>query len=32
MFDGYSQMKATHAVPDLVGAEERVNLTFRSGL
>jgi len=32
MFDGYSQMKATHAVPDLVRAEERVNLTFRSGL
>jgi len=32
MFDGYSQMKSTHAVPDLVGAEERVNLTFRSGL
>ena len=32
MFDGHSQMKATHAVPDLVGAEERVNLTFRSGL
>ncbi len=32
MFDGYSQMKATHAIPDLVGAEERVNLTFRSGL
>ena len=26
------QMKSTHAVPDLVGAEERVNLTFRSGL
>ena len=32
MFDGHSQMKSTHAVPDLVGAEERVNLTFRSGL
>ena len=32
MFDGHSQMKATHAVPDLVGAGERVNLTFRSGL
>ena len=32
MFDGYSQMKATHAVPDLVGAEQRINLTFRSGL
>ena len=32
MFDGHSQMKSTHAVPDLVGAEGRVNLTFRSGL
>jgi hypothetical protein len=25
-------MKSTHAVPDLPLAEERINLTFRSGL
>ena len=32
MFDGHSQMRSTHAVPDLPKAEERINLTFRSGL
>jgi alkylated DNA repair dioxygenase AlkB len=32
MFDGLSQMKSTHAVPNLPLAEERINLTFRSGL
>ena len=32
MFDGHSQMRSTHAVPDLPEAEERINLTFRSGL
>lgn len=32
MFDGHTQMKSTHSIPDLVGAGERVNLTFRSGL
>ena len=32
MFDGHSQMKSTHAVPDLPEALERINLTFRSGL
>ena len=32
IFDGHSQMKSTHAVPDLPLAEERINLTFRSGL
>ena len=32
LFDGASQMRSTHAVPDLLGADERVNLTFRTGL
>jgi len=32
MFDGYSQLRSTHAVPDLPMAEERINLTFRTGL
>ena len=32
IFDGHSQMKSTHAVPDIVEAEERINLTFRTGL
>ena len=32
IFDGYSQMKSTHAVPDMVAAEERINLTFRTGV
>jgi len=32
MFDGHNQMTSTHAVPDLEKAEERINLTFRSGL
>lgn len=32
MFDGHSQMTSTHAIPELIGAGERINLTFRSGL
>jgi len=32
MFDGHSQMTSTHAVPPLIGCQQRVNLTFRSGL
>ena len=32
VFDGHSQMKATHAVPDVIGGGERVNLTFRTGI
>jgi len=32
MFDGQSQLRSTHAVPDLPMAEERINLTFRTGL
>ena len=32
MFDGYSQMTATHSVPPLVGCKRRISLTFRSGL
>ena len=32
MFNGISQMNSTHAIPELLGAGERVNLTFRSGL
>tara|TARA_R100001377_G_scaffold17089_2_gene8579 strand:- start:720 stop:1301 length:582 start_codon:yes stop_codon:yes gene_type:complete len=32
IFDGQSQMRATHAVPNIEGASERINLTFRSGL
>ena len=32
IFDGHSHMKSTHAVPDIVGAEERINLTFRTGI
>ena len=32
IFDGASQMSATHAVPKLVGVNERINLTFRTGL
>ncbi len=32
IFDGHSQMKATHAVPDVVGGSERINLTFRTGI
>jgi|TARA_R110002020_G_scaffold202084_7_gene405097 alkylated DNA repair dioxygenase AlkB len=32
LFDGASQMKSTHSVPDLPLAEERINLTFRTGL
>lgn len=32
VFDGHSQMKSTHAVPDMIGAEERINLTFRTGI
>ena len=32
MFNGISQMNSTHAIPELLGAGERINLTFRSGL
>ena len=32
IFDGHSQMKSTHAVPDMIGAGERINLTFRTGV
>lgn len=32
IFDGASQMTSTHAVLDLVGARDRVNLTFRTGI
>ena len=32
IFDGKSQMTATHAVPPLKGTGERINLTFRSGI
>ena len=32
IFDGHSQMKSTHAVPDMIGAGERINLTFRTGI
>tara|TARA_R100000005_G_C4875749_1_gene129912 strand:+ start:28 stop:609 length:582 start_codon:yes stop_codon:yes gene_type:complete len=32
IFDGSSQMSATHAVPRLRGVGERINLTFRTGL
>ena len=32
LFDGKSQMTSTHSIPALEGANERVNLTFRSGL
>ena len=32
MFDGHSQMTATHSIPALIGCESRISLTFRSGL
>ena len=32
VFDGHSQMKATHAVPDVIGGGQRINLTFRTGI
>ena len=32
IFGGHSQMKSTHAVPDMIGAGERINLTFRTGI
>ena len=32
LFDGYSQMRSTHAVLPVEGAGPRVNLTFRTGL
>ena len=32
IFDGHSQMKPTHSVPQVIGTEERINLTFRTGL
>ena len=32
IFDGKSQMTSTHAVPPIIGAGERMNLTFRTGV
>jgi|TARA_R110002020_G_scaffold4736_4_gene20592 alkylated DNA repair dioxygenase AlkB len=32
IFDGASQMTATHSVPKIRGVGERINLTFRTGL
>jgi alkylated DNA repair dioxygenase AlkB len=33
LFDGYSQMNSTHAVPEVMGPlGDRINMTFRSGL
>ena len=32
LFDGHNQMNSTHAVLDAIGAKERINLTFRSGI
>ena len=32
MFDGRSQMRATHSIPPLIGCQKRISLTFRSGL
>ena len=32
IFDGHSQMNATHSVLDVVGGGQRVNLTFRTGI
>ena len=33
LFDGYSQMTSTHAVPEVMGPlGDRINMTFRSGL
>jgi len=32
IFDGASQMTATHSVPQIRGVGERINLTFRTGL
>jgi alkylated DNA repair dioxygenase AlkB len=32
IFDGKNQLYSTHSVPDLQETNERVNLTFRSGL
>lgn len=32
IFDGKSQMRSTHAVLDMEGCGERINLTFRSGV
>ena len=32
IFDGKSQMRSTHAVLDMKGCGERINLTFRSGV
>ena len=32
LFDGMSQLKSTHAVPSVFCKDERINLTFRTGL
>ena len=32
LFNGQSQMTSMHNVPDLVGTQPRINLTFRTGL
>tara|TARA_R110000796_G_scaffold252638_1_gene389682 strand:- start:8138 stop:8719 length:582 start_codon:yes stop_codon:yes gene_type:complete len=32
IFDGYSQMNSTHSVLDVKGGQERINLTFRTGI
>ena len=32
IFNGFSQMNSTHAIPPLENVDERINLTFRTGL
>ena len=32
IFDGHSQMNSTHSVPSVENKEERINLTFRTGI
>lgn len=32
IFDGKSQLTSTHAIPDVIGGKERINITFRSGI
>lgn len=32
VFDGFSQMTSTHAIPTTENTKERINLTFRTGL
>ena len=32
IFDGHSQMESTHAIPPIRKSNERISLTFRSGL